>query len=457
MSGGRSLPDGLLLAYYGDDFTGSTDTMEVMAFAGLPTVLFLDDPTPERMARFPDARAVGIAGVSRSRDPAWMEENLPGRFAALARLRAPVLQYKVCSTFDSAPHVGSIGKALDLGVAHASGRFTPMVVGAPRLRRFQAFGNLFATLDDVGYRLDRHPTMARHPVTPMGEADLGLHLSRQTRRRIELIHLVQLKQGRGAERLASLAGDDVPVVLIDVLDGETLAEAGRLVWENRGRGLFTASSSGLQYALVAHWRATGALAPETTPKPAPAVERIAVVSGSCSPATQAQIAWAAEHGFEAIRLDAAAVVSGDGRREAERCSALALAALGEGRDPVVYSSLGPTDPSLAAVSAAAARTGLDAAAANRCIGQALSSVMRTILERARLTRVAVAGGDTSGDVAGGLGLTALTALAPLAPGSPLCAAWADDPSRPPLEVALKGGQVGSANFFGAVKAGAPLT
>jgi uncharacterized protein YgbK (DUF1537 family) len=457
MTDRRSLPAGLLLAFYGDDFTGSTDTMEVMAFAGLPTVLFLDDPTPERMARFPDARAVGIAGVSRSRDPAWMEANLPGRFEALSRLGAPILQYKVCSTFDSAPHVGSIGKAVDLGVRHAGGRFTPMVVGAPRLRRFQAFGNLFATLDDVGYRLDRHPTMARHPVTPMGEADLTVHLSCQTARRIGLIHLVQLKQGRGAERLAGLAGDDVPVVLIDVLDDETLAEAGRLVWENRGSRLFSASSSGLQYALVAHWRSCGALGPEAQPRPAPAVDRIAVVSGSCSPATQSQIGWASENGFEAIRLDAPAAVAGGVEREAMRCADLALAALSQGRDPLVYSALGPADPALAAVAAATERTGLDPAAANRRIGQALAGVMRLVLQRADLTRVAVAGGDTSGDVAGALGLMALTALAPLAPGSPLCAAWSDDPSRPPLEVALKGGQVGSANFFGAVKAGAPLT
>ncbi len=457
MTDARPLPGGLLLAYYGDDFTGSTDTMEVMAFAGLPTVLFLDDPTPERMARFPSARAVGIAGVSRSRDPAWMEAHLPGRFASLGRLGAPVLQYKVCSTFDSAPHMGSIGKAVDLGVAHAPGHFTPMIVGAPRLRRFQAFGNLFATIDDVGYRLDRHPTMARHPVTPMGEADLALHLSHQTERRIALVHLVQLKQGRGAERLTALAGEDIPVVLIDVLDDETLAEAGRLVWENRGTGLFTASSSGLQYALVAYWRACGALPPEAPPTPASAVERIAVVSGSCSPATQAQIAWASGHGFEAIRLDAAAAVSGEVEREAARCADLALAALGHGRDPLVFSASGPADPSLAAVRTAAERSGLDAAAANRRIGQALAGVMRTVLDRSGLTRVAVAGGDTSGDVASSLGLMALTALAPLAPGSPLCAAWSDDPSRPPLEVALKGGQVGAATFFGAVKAGAPMT
>ena len=48
-----SLAEGILVAWYGDDFTGSAATMEVLAFAGLPSVLFLDLPTPEMLARFP--------------------------------------------------------------------------------------------------------------------------------------------------------------------------------------------------------------------------------------------------------------------------------------------------------------------------------------------------------------------------------------------------------------------
>ncbi|MEJ1156736.1 four-carbon acid sugar kinase family protein [Prosthecomicrobium sp. N25] len=460
MSAPPALPDGLLLAYYGDDFTGSTDTMEVLTFAGLETVLFLEDPTPARLTRFPGARAVGIAGVSRSRDPDWMREHLPGRFAALARLGAPILQYKVCSTFDSAPHVGSIGAAIDLGVAFAPGsRFTPVVVGAPRLRRYQAFGNLFAAIDGVGYRLDRHPTMAHHPVTPMAEADLRLHLARQTGRRLGLVDLVALKQGRGTAALAGLQADDCPAVFIDLFDDETSAEAGRLVWDHRGDGLFTASSSGLQYALVAHWRAAGLLGPETPPRPAAPVDRIAVVSGSASPATAGQIAWAEANGFEPIRLDAARVAaeSREVEREGGRLAGAALEALGRGRDPLVFSAQGPADPALAATRDAARRAGLRPGEAGRRIGRTLAVALRRILDEARLPRVAVAGGDTSGEVAGGLGLFALTALAPLAPGSPLCRAWSDDPGRSGLEVALKGGQVGPPSFFGAVKAGAPLT
>ena len=219
-------PDGLLLAYYGDDFTGSTDAMEAMTAAGVPTVLFLDAPAPGALQRFPDARCVGIAGSSRGRSPQWMDAELPKAFAALTRLGAPILHYKVCSTFDSSPAIGSIGHAIDIGVAHMPGRWTPTIVGAPRLKRYQAFGNLFAAVDGVGYRLDRHPTMSRHPVTPMHEADLRRHLGAQTRRPIELIDMVQLRQGTAEARQRELEGDAVPVVLIDVLDDETLREAG---------------------------------------------------------------------------------------------------------------------------------------------------------------------------------------------------------------------------------------
>ena len=110
-----TLPEGLLLSFYGDDFTGSSAAMEVTAFAGLPTVLFLDTPTPERLARLAGHRVVGVAGVARSRGPAWMDVNLPPVFRVLAGLGAPIAQYKLCPTLDPAPHVGSIGRARSRG------------------------------------------------------------------------------------------------------------------------------------------------------------------------------------------------------------------------------------------------------------------------------------------------------------------------------------------------------
>ncbi|OLL31337.1 type III effector [Burkholderia sp. SRS-W-2-2016] len=448
-------PDGLLLAYYGDDFTGSTDAMEALSAAGVPTLLCLDAPTPELLARFPGVRCVGLAGSSRGRSPQWMDDALPRAFASLAALGAPILQYKVCSTFDSSPETGSIGRAIDLGVKQMPGRWSPMVIGAPRLKRYQAFGNLFAAVDGTGYRLDRHPTMSRHPVTPMNEADLRMHLARQTQREIGLIDFVQLASPEAADaKLNALMHDDPPVVMIDVLDEASLAAAGRLVWEQRGAGVFTASSSGLQYALAAHWRALG-LVPATPSLPVAApVDAIAAVSGSCSPVTAGQIRWARENGFKVERLDLRRALDADTREaEVERTVQLSIDALSRGQSALVFSAEGPDDADVLGFDEIAASARLTRSEAARRVGEALADVMLRILERTQVERVVVAGGDSSGEVASRLGIAALSVAAGMAPGAPLCRAWSDQPARDGLEIVLKGGQIGAASFFGAVRAG----
>ncbi|WP_418953499.1 3-oxo-isoapionate kinase OiaK [Zeimonas sediminis] len=440
--------DGLLLAYYGDDFTGSTDALEAMTAAGVPTVLFLEAPTPQALARFPDARCVGLAGSSRGRDPAWMEAELPAAFEALARLGAPILQYKVCSTFDSSPAIGSIGKAIDLGVARMPGDWSPCVVGAPRLGRLQVFGNLFAVAGGVGYRLDRHPTMSRHPVTPMHEADLTRHLASQTARPIALIDMLELRRG-DARPPRGAAGGEVPVVFIDVADEQTLAEAGRIVWENRGAGLFSASSSGLDYALAAWWRARGWLPEPPGLPPAKAVPVIGAVSGSCSPVTASQLRWARAHGFLTERLDLGRALPGATRAaEVERAARAAANAIRAGRSAIVFSAEGPDDPAVTGFDETAARAGLSRGDAARGVGECLADVMRGILVEASPKRIVVAGGDSSGEVASALGIEALTAQAAIVPGAPLCRAWSADPSRDGLEIVLKGGQMGGEDFFG---------
>lgn len=451
------LPGGVLLAYHGDDFTGSTDVMEAFTAAGVPTVLFLQPPTAAWRSRFPAARCVGLAGTSRSRPPEWMDQHLPSAFRSLAAWEAPLLQYKVCSTFDSSPAAGSIGRAIDLGIGVVGGRWSPMVVGAPRLRRYQAFGHLFAAAaDGQVHRLDRHPTMSRHPVTPMHESDLRRHLARQTDRRLELVDLVALGSGVAGERIASLSGDDVPVVLMDVIDEVTLAEAGRQVWDGRADGRFTASSSGLQYALAAHWRQRGWLPAQPSLPGADPIDVVAVVSGSCSPATATQIAWARAHGFALQRLDVAAVMQGGHEAEAQigRVVDRAAEALRDGKSPLVFSAEGPDDPAVTGFAAVAERAGVDPRDGGRSIGRALAQVMKRLLDRVpTLRRVVVAGGDSSGEVAGTLDITALTVAAGLVPGAPLCTAWSDDPKRDGLQVVLKGGQMGGESFFGLVRDG----
>ncbi len=448
------LPEGLWLAYYGDDFTGSTDVLEAFTAAGVPTVLFVQAPRPQDLARFPDARCVGLAGQSRGKSPAWMREHLPPVFDSLSALGAPIVQYKVCSTFDSAPEVGSIGQAIDLGVAHTRADWSPMVVGAPRLQRYQVFGHLFAAAQGEVWRIDRHPTMSRHPVTPMHESDLCVHLAQQTPRRIGLVNLAQMTQGQGDAGLQALRGADQPVVMLDVADALSQREAGRLVWQQRGPGVFSASSSGLQYALAEYWRSRGWLPATPSLPQAQPVPCIAVVSGSCSPMSAAQIDWAERNGFLTERLDVAkCLVPAQAEREIERLVALAQEAVARQVSPLVYSARGPDDPAVLGFDALVQQAGCDKAQGAERIGMALAEVMRRLLDRTDLRRIVVAGGDSSGAVASHLGVQAFTVAAGMAPGVPLCRAWSNNPRRDGLEIALKGGQLGAVSFYGDVRAG----
>ncbi|HEV7261174.1 MAG TPA: four-carbon acid sugar kinase family protein [Bosea sp. (in: a-proteobacteria)] len=452
----EALPPGPLLAYYGDDFTGSAAVMEVMSFAGLDSVMFLGPPSRERLAAFADRRCIGIAGIARSKSPEWMDEQLPPIYEALAGIGAPLIHYKVCSTFDSAPQIGSIGRAIDLGVAALAPEWVPLVVAAPAIGRYQLFGNLFAVVAGTGHRLDRHPVMARHPVTPMDEADLARHLARQTARRIGLIDLPALQRGEAHSALAAQQGDDAPVILFDGADEPSLAAAGSLIWRNREACRFVAGSQGIEYALVAYWREAG-LIPRSPPTlRANPVERIAVVSGSCSPVTAGQIHHAQAHGFAPIRLDATrAVDAAAWQAECGQATSAALVALGRGASPLVFTALGPDDPAVPALSEACNSAGASMADVNDRIGAGLGAILGAVLDQSGLSRALIAGGDTSGHATLALGVDALSAIAEIAPGSPLCRAYAAESPRDGLELALKGGQIGGADYFSAVRAGGP--
>ena len=352
MPPGSVLPEGPLVAFLGDDFTGSSAAMEVLAFAGLPTVLFLEPPTPARLAAFAGYRGIGVATTARARSPAWMVEHLPPIVSLLAGLGAPVLHYKVCSTFDSAPEIGSIGAAADLLIDQLRPDWVPLLTADPGMGRFQCFGHLFALAGDEGFRLDRHPTMSRHPSTPMREADLGRHLSQQTARRIGLVDFVAAKRGEAEAHLDRAREAGAEIVSLDVLDRETLVVAGRLIWRRGGRPALAIGSQGVEAALVAAWQEDGLLPAQASGgQPGPA-ERIAVVSGSVSPATAAQIKHAGAQGFELIRLHTGGIADPAAwAAEIGHVTDAALDAIGRGRDPLVFSAAGPDDPAVGAVGA----------------------------------------------------------------------------------------------------------
>ena len=123
----------LLLSYYCDDLTGSTDVMEALELGGVPTVLFMRQPDEAMLAQFAHCRAIGLAGTSRSETPQWMDTHLESAFVWLKTLNAALCHYKVCSTFDSSPTIGSIGRAIEIGRSVFAQDSVPLLVGAPNI------------------------------------------------------------------------------------------------------------------------------------------------------------------------------------------------------------------------------------------------------------------------------------------------------------------------------------
>src|SRR5664279_1212849 len=247
------LPSGKpIFAYYGDDFTGSTDALEALAVNGVETVLFLKTPDDGDLRAFGHCRAIGIAGDSRSRSPEWMSAELPAIFRLLREIGAPVVQYKVCSTFDSSAAAGSIGRTLEIGLDVFGGDWAPVVPAAPLLQRYVVFGNMFAADNGATYRIDRHPTMKRHPVTPMNESDLRLHLARQTSLPIGLVDLPSLRARRWE------IPEGAKAVVFDGLDQADLARTAQFLWETRTTPqTFAVGSSGFTYGMLDYWRSQG--------------------------------------------------------------------------------------------------------------------------------------------------------------------------------------------------------
>jgi uncharacterized protein YgbK (DUF1537 family) len=447
----------LLLTYYGDDLTGSTDSLEALVLGGVPTVLFLETPSASQLARYPDVRAIGLAGLSRTMTPGEMEAKLPSEFEILRALGAPLIHYKVCSTFDSSADIGSIGRAIDIGL-HVVGNSPVFVaVGAPKLRRYVAFGNLFATAGDETFRLDRHPTMKVHPTTPMRESDLRLVLNTQTHRIIDLIDVRHLSESQEAieARIARMVSQGTDIIVLDTMDDDQLLRVGEILW-NQGlqKTSFTVGSSGVEFALTAYWQRNHIVEPpKVLTHPGP-VGQIAAISGSAASMSAAQIQRAIEGGFRGIRLESASLIDPQ-KAPSERKQAVeeALQCLREGRSVILYSALGPDDANISNTRERMKALGIPAQRVGQRLGAQQGIILKELIVRAGLRRVAVAGGDTAGNVLGQLGAYVLEFITPLGTATPLCRARSHRKELDGLEIALKGGQLGEIDFFANVLRG----
>lgn len=430
------------LAFYGDDFTGSADVLMQCTRLGMRGSLLLGVPEPERLREAAeDHDVVGIAGVTRSYPPQRSAPIIEAVLSRLREVRPVIAQYKVCSTADSSPTLGSFGPAIESGRRLFGNRAVPVLVAQPNLGRYTAFSNHFAVDQGEIFRLDRQQIMANHPATPMREADLRLHILDQlpAGATAAALHLTDLRRAGGADDTFARAEErGATIIVIDAVDDDDLERGGELLVGLAGDStLFAVGSGGLSIGVG---RALGFRAGGPAVPTAPAQGPCLAVSGSCSRLSRDQLRYALDTGWHGIALD----VSSLARGEADVLEAVLdemLVELKSGRSVIVY-TCGP-DQQLA-------ETRIDPAV--------LAPAFARMITRARaeglIERALIAGGDTSGRVVEALGAVSMTAESVIGDyQTVLFRLEAPGTSNDGLEVALKGGQIGRVDFFEAARRG----
>jgi len=435
----------ILLAFYGDDFTGSTDALESLSRAGVKTVLFLEPPSLQLLRQYPGLKAYGVAGNTRALSPAAMEKTLLPAFKKIKQSGVKHIHYKICSTFDSSPVIGSIGKAIDTGALVFPKKFVPLLAAAPVLGRYCLFGNLFARMgigsEGAIHRLDRHPSMSKHPVTPADESDLRLRLKKQTKKKTGLLDITQLSKSKPdiLKEVQRIKKEGAAVLLIDAVYQEQLTIIGELLedWAD-GKSLFSVGSSGIGSALGQFWNECGIIEPVKEWSDPGEAGPILVISGSCSPVTDAQIEYAISNDFEEVILEEKFILKDDKKAMG---SAIwnAQVLLQKGKSVIVHAN-GTKRKSKKNISP-------------EKLGRALGRIAREIAAQGLYRRLVISGGDTSSYAAREMGIISVEMIAPLVVGAPLCKATAPDSPIDGLEVNFKGGQVGAPNYFEIARTG----
>ena len=424
---------GPVLGVVADDFTGATDVAGMLVAAGLRTLLCIGVP---QQGALPDPAADAVVVALKTRTvpaPQAVAESL----AAWAWLRgagARRAYFKICSTFDSTAR-GNIGPVTEALLQALESDFTIACPAFPENGRTVFRGHLFVAdqlLSDSGMR--------DHPLTPMHDSNLVRVMQAQCRAgtRVGLLRYDRLAAGAEATRQAmqALRQQGVQVAIADALHDADL----RVLAEACADLPLVVAGSGLALGLPAAYRARGLASLDPQLAAAwPAGGPAAVLAGSCSLATQAQVARWVQAGRPAHRLMPEALLAGPAQAAAavQAAAAWAGAVLAAGEAPLVYSTA-----DAGALAAVQQHFGVQAA------GEGMEAALASLalqLRAAGVRRLVVAGGETSGAVVQALGVRSLRVGASICPGVP----WteATEGHGAPLSLALKSGNFGGPGFF----------
>jgi len=414
----------VLLGAIADDFTGATDLANTLVRHGMRTVQRID--VPNAGSTVADADAVVVALKSRTTPAAEAVAQSLDALAWLRRQGARQILFKYCSTFDSTDG-GNIGPVADALLDALGHDFTVFCPAFPENGRTIYNGYLF-----VGDVLLSESGMRDHPLTPMRDPSLVRVLARQTRHKVGLVRHSSVARGEASIRdaFSSLRAQGVRHAIVDAIGDADLEAIGAAV---RDLPLVT-GGSGIALGLPANFRRSGMLAArDATAAELPDVRGLsAVVSGSCSTATLAQVD-AMRKRCATIDVDPIALDADAGMVPAVLDWAKSRLAAG----PVLISASAPPDR----VAQAQQRLGQERAGA--IIEDALSRIAAGLVGLG-VRRLVIAGGETSGAVVKALGIEALRIGPQIDPGVP----WTTTiDSEPTLALALKSGNFGGVDFF----------
>jgi 3-dehydrotetronate 4-kinase len=412
----------MLLGCIADDFTGATDLANNLVRGGMRSVQTIGVP-PESLAEDVDAAVVALKSRTIAAADAVAQSVAALRW--LQRHGCRQFYFKYCSTFDSTP-AGNIGPVTDALMDALGCDFTISCPAFPENARTVFKGHLF-----VGDVPLHESGMRNHPLTPMTDANLVRVLQAQSRRRVGRVGYEDVARGPDAVRacFARLKAAGAGIAIVDAIANEDLMTLGRAVADLP----LVTGASGVGIGLPQNFAEAGLLQAAGSASELPAVRgHRAIVSGSCSEATNAQVAHFMRSGGQACALDPLALAAG--KPEIERVLGWARPLLSKGA-VLVYSTAAP-----AAVKAVQQRLGAEESGA--LVERSLSTIARGLVD-AGVRRLIVAGGETSGAVVQALDARALRIGPQIDPGVP----WTMAAGPVPLLLALKSGNFGAADFF----------
>jgi 3-dehydrotetronate 4-kinase len=415
-----------------DDFTGATDLANNLVRAGMRVVQTNGVPSAPLAA---DVDAVVVALKSRTTAPA---EAIAQSLQALTWLKnagATQIYFKYCSTFDSwyggdgTDKRGNIGPVTEALMDALGTDFTVATPAFPDNGRTVFKGHLF-----VGDVLLSESSMKNHPLTPMRDANLVHVLQAQCRRKVGLIDYRALAAGAEAvrARMAQLRAQGVGIAVVDAVSNDDLMRLGPALAD---LPLLTAGS-GVAIGLAQNFGIQSSPQAAALPK---AQGLQAVISGSCSQATNAQVAAWKAAGYPHLALDMQAVLGDDAQRHTAVQAILAWAKPLLAKGPVlVYSTAD-------ALAVKSTQAGLGAQATGERVEQALSAIAKGLVALG-VQQLVVAGGETSGACVQALGVQQMQIGGQIDPGVPWCSGQATAVGTP-LHLALKSGNFGGDDFF----------